>query len=131
MSAPFPGSSAVEQPAVNRLVAGSNPARGATFQGSVPTSWNTFHSGYMSDACGSNRLSTDPSLHVSSSKVWQLTSLADFGLGYAGGRVSTVDTLAVAVAAIRKQFRSHTFALGHLGSGLVLLPSVLILILRS
>ena len=27
----FPGSSAVEQPAVNRLVAGSNPARGATF----------------------------------------------------------------------------------------------------
>jgi hypothetical protein len=25
----FPGSSAVEQPAVNRLVAGSNPARGA------------------------------------------------------------------------------------------------------
>jgi hypothetical protein len=26
-----PGSSAVEQPAVNRLVAGSNPARGATF----------------------------------------------------------------------------------------------------
>ena len=26
---PFPGSSAVEQPAVNRLVAGSNPARGA------------------------------------------------------------------------------------------------------
>src|SRR5215204_7132047 len=26
----FPGSSAVEQPAVNRLVAGSNPARGAT-----------------------------------------------------------------------------------------------------
>jgi hypothetical protein len=28
----FPGSSVVEQPAVNRLVAGSNPARGATFQ---------------------------------------------------------------------------------------------------
>src|SRR4029079_3721546 len=28
---PFPGSSVVEQPAVNRLVAGSNPARGATF----------------------------------------------------------------------------------------------------
>src|SRR5262245_14885317 len=28
--APFPGSSVVEQPAVNRLVAGSNPARGAT-----------------------------------------------------------------------------------------------------
>jgi hypothetical protein len=27
----FPGSSAVEQPAVNRLVAGSNPARGAKF----------------------------------------------------------------------------------------------------
>ena len=27
--APFPGSSVVEQPAVNRLVAGSNPARGA------------------------------------------------------------------------------------------------------
>ena len=27
----FPGSSAVEQPAVNRLVAGSNPARGATY----------------------------------------------------------------------------------------------------
>jgi hypothetical protein len=27
----FPGSSAVEQPAVNRLVAGSNPARGAIF----------------------------------------------------------------------------------------------------
>jgi hypothetical protein len=27
---PFPGSSVVEQPAVNRLVAGSNPARGAT-----------------------------------------------------------------------------------------------------
>ena len=27
--ASFPGSSAVEQPAVNRLVAGSNPARGA------------------------------------------------------------------------------------------------------
>jgi hypothetical protein len=26
----FPGSSAVEQPAVNRLVAGSNPARGAS-----------------------------------------------------------------------------------------------------
>ena len=29
----FPGSSAVEQPAVNRLVAGSNPARGAIFKG--------------------------------------------------------------------------------------------------
>jgi hypothetical protein len=29
--APFPGSSVVEQPAVNRLVAGSNPARGAKF----------------------------------------------------------------------------------------------------
>src|SRR5215472_14418680 len=28
----FPGSSAVEQPAVNRLVAGSNPARGASRQ---------------------------------------------------------------------------------------------------
>src|SRR5262245_10086220 len=28
----FPGSSAVEQPAVNRLVAGSNPARGAKSQ---------------------------------------------------------------------------------------------------
>src|ERR1700683_3555599 len=28
--ASFPGSSAVEQPAVNRLVAGSNPARGAS-----------------------------------------------------------------------------------------------------
>jgi glycine/serine hydroxymethyltransferase len=28
-AASFPGSSAVEQPAVNRLVAGSNPARGA------------------------------------------------------------------------------------------------------
>ena len=27
--APIPGSSVVEQPAVNRLVAGSNPARGA------------------------------------------------------------------------------------------------------
>jgi hypothetical protein len=27
----FPGSSVVEQPAVNRLVAGSNPARGANF----------------------------------------------------------------------------------------------------
>ena len=27
----FPGSSAVEQPAVNRLVAGSNPARGANW----------------------------------------------------------------------------------------------------
>jgi hypothetical protein len=27
----FPGSSAVEQPAVNRLVAGSNPARGAKY----------------------------------------------------------------------------------------------------
>ena len=30
--APFPGSSVVEQPAVNRLVAGSNPARGAKFK---------------------------------------------------------------------------------------------------
>jgi hypothetical protein len=29
-AAPFPGSSVVEQPAVNRLVAGSNPARGAS-----------------------------------------------------------------------------------------------------
>jgi hypothetical protein len=29
LSAMFPGSSVVEQPAVNRLVAGSNPARGA------------------------------------------------------------------------------------------------------
>ena len=29
----FPGSSVVEQPAVNRLVAGSNPARGATSSG--------------------------------------------------------------------------------------------------
>jgi hypothetical protein len=28
----FPGSSVVEQPAVNRLVAGSNPARGATIK---------------------------------------------------------------------------------------------------
>ena len=27
----IPGSSAVEQPAVNRLVAGSNPARGANY----------------------------------------------------------------------------------------------------
>lgn len=31
---PFPGSSVVEQPAVNRLVAGSNPARGAIFPSS-------------------------------------------------------------------------------------------------
>lgn len=31
-----PGSSAVEQPAVNRLVAGSNPARGASFFNSLP-----------------------------------------------------------------------------------------------
>ena len=30
-AAVFPGSSVVEQPAVNRLVAGSNPARGASF----------------------------------------------------------------------------------------------------
>ena len=30
-AAAFPGSSVVEQPAVNRLVAGSNPARGASF----------------------------------------------------------------------------------------------------
>ena len=35
----FPGSSVVEQPAVNRLVAGSNPARGAKLkQRLVPTS---------------------------------------------------------------------------------------------
>jgi hypothetical protein len=34
----FPGSSAVEQPAVNRLVAGSNPARGATFHQQLSTS---------------------------------------------------------------------------------------------
>ncbi len=32
----FPGSSVVEQPAVNRLVAGSNPARGAKFQKKQP-----------------------------------------------------------------------------------------------
>jgi hypothetical protein len=32
LSATFPGSSVVEQPAVNRLVAGSNPARGANFK---------------------------------------------------------------------------------------------------
>jgi hypothetical protein len=31
LSAMFPGSSVVEQPAVNRLVAGSNPARGAKY----------------------------------------------------------------------------------------------------
>ena len=31
LSPMFPGSSVVEQPAVNRLVAGSNPARGAIF----------------------------------------------------------------------------------------------------
>ena len=45
----FPGSSAVEQPAVNRLVAGSNPARGAillqsclaafVFHRAIPTSF--------------------------------------------------------------------------------------------
>lgn len=35
--APFPGSSVVEQPAVNRLVAGSNPARGA-----ICTDWRRF-----------------------------------------------------------------------------------------
>src|SRR6202050_423646 len=34
--APFPGSSVVEQPAVNRLVAGSNPARGANTINSLP-----------------------------------------------------------------------------------------------
>src|SRR5690606_17575895 len=31
----FPGSSAVEQPAVNRLVDGSNPSRGATLKSST------------------------------------------------------------------------------------------------
>src|SRR5689334_1490843 len=36
----FPGSSVVEQPAVNRLVAGSNPARGATFLRIFPPSLN-------------------------------------------------------------------------------------------
>ena len=39
----FPGSSAVEQPAVNRLVAGSNPARGAKQnQGIRPTASRWF-----------------------------------------------------------------------------------------
>ena len=37
MRALFPGSSAVEQPAVNRLVAGSNPARGAKFSKTLET----------------------------------------------------------------------------------------------
>jgi len=32
----FPGSSVVEQTTVNRLVAGSNPARGAILDGSIP-----------------------------------------------------------------------------------------------
>ena len=36
----FPGSSAVEQPAVNRLVAGSNPARGANFFKRVIKAYN-------------------------------------------------------------------------------------------
>ena len=35
----FPGSSVVEQPAVNRLVAGSNPARGASFSVRLATIW--------------------------------------------------------------------------------------------
>ena len=35
----FPGSSVVEQPAVNRLVAGSNPARGAKFFKDLDVSW--------------------------------------------------------------------------------------------
>ena len=35
-AAVFPGSSAVEQPAVNRLVAGSNPARGAKISAFPP-----------------------------------------------------------------------------------------------
>src|SRR5439155_21158087 len=40
----FLGSSAVEHSTVNRMVAGSNPARGAKNSKSVPDTWVTFHS---------------------------------------------------------------------------------------
>ena len=43
----FPGSSAVEQPAVNRLVAGSNPARGANVTNIHPSIPTRLRSGTM------------------------------------------------------------------------------------
>ena len=57
----FPGSSAVEQPAVNRLVAGSNPARGAKFFQALsrnrflPSFAGKFHLGYVWGYISANR----------------------------------------------------------------------------
>ena len=48
----FRGSSAVEQPAVNRLVVGSNPTRGANFQLSGPEAWVTKRPYDMGDNLG-------------------------------------------------------------------------------
>jgi hypothetical protein len=45
----FPGSSVVEQPAVNRLVAGSNPARGATLNQALRTRQATLTGGLFAD----------------------------------------------------------------------------------
>src|SRR6476661_3267273 len=41
-----------DAPAVNRLVAGSNPARGATANRSVPDTWVTFYSGDIGNTFG-------------------------------------------------------------------------------
>jgi hypothetical protein len=52
----FPGSSAVEQPAVNRLVAGSNPARGANkIRGFCPSSQNLKAAGVPQGYHGAQR----------------------------------------------------------------------------
>ena len=59
----FPGSSAVEQPAVNRLVAGSNPARGANNQKSRQmlrrTSGETASRGAMRSRLCQNSVGSD------------------------------------------------------------------------
>ncbi len=54
----FRGSSVVEQPAVNRLVVGSNPTRGANhFDWYDPETWVTKRTYDMGDNLGPNGLS--------------------------------------------------------------------------
>src|SRR5205823_6434615 len=64
----FLGSSAVEHSTVNRMVAGSNPARGATPDRSVPDTWVTVYTEDIGNTFGPKGFARGSSLQVSSSK---------------------------------------------------------------
>ena len=64
----FPGSSVVEQAAVNRSVAGSNPARGAILKWSILETWYTDYTGDMVYKLEANGLIIGSNLQVVSSK---------------------------------------------------------------